>query len=96
MYDFLHVGDCFIHPSPLRRTLLQVGTPLATTGEAADQYAEVDSNLTQSVYHNYHTFEPDCANQENQSQYEVLVPQQHNVYKSNEVRERNCLRIMRL
>ena len=75
--------------------LLQVSIQLITTGEAgyqptgeADyQYAEVDSKPTheQSAYHNYHTLEPNSASQENQPQYEVPVPQQHNVHKSNEV-----------
>ena len=79
----------------LKRKLLQVSIQLITTGEAgyqptgeADyQYAEVDSKPTheQSVYHNYHTLEPDSASQENQPQYEVPVPQQHNVHMSNEV-----------
>ena len=52
-------------------------------GEAVYHYAEVESKSTQSVYQNYQTLEPDSAYQENQPQYEVPVPQQHN--KSNEV-----------
>ena len=42
----------------------------------------------QPASHDYHTLEPDSAHQENQPQYEVPVPQQHNVYKSNEVGKR--------
>ena len=53
------------------------------TGEAVYHYAEVESKPIQSASHDYQTIEPDSAHQENQPQYEVPVPQQHN--KSNEV-----------
>ena len=70
---------------------------LSPAGEAVYHYAEVESKPTQSIYHNYHTLEPDSAYQENPLQYEVPVPQQHIVHKSNEVGKReNSLRIMRL
>ena len=64
---------------------VQYTTHHAPTGEAVYHYAEVESKPTQSVYQNYQTIEPDSAHQENQPQYEVPVPQQRNVYKSNEV-----------
>ena len=95
LYFLQLIPCCFVYSFFLKRKLLQVSIQLITTGEAgyqptgeADyQYAEVDSKLTheQSVYHNYHTLEPDSASQENQPQYEVPVPQQHNVHMSNEV-----------
>ena len=45
-------------------------------GETVYHYTEVESKST---------LDPDSAHQENQPQYEVPVPQKHNVYKSNEV-----------
>ena len=61
------------------------------TGEAVYHYAELESKSTQSACHDYQTIEPDSAHQENQPQYEVPVPQQHNVYKSNEVGKRETV-----
>ena len=60
-------------------------------GDAVYRYAEVESKPTQSVYHNYHIVEPDSAHQENQPQYEVPVPQQRSVCKSNEVGKRETV-----
>ena len=69
---------------------------LSPAGDAVYHYAEVESKPAQSIYHNYRTLEPDSAYQENPLQYEVPVPQQRNVHKSNEVGKREtCLRIMR-
>ena len=45
----------------------------------------------QPASHDYHTVESGSAHQENQPQYEVPVPQKHNVYKSNEVGERETV-----
>ena len=87
MISFMWVVVLFTH-LPLEGHCYKSVYCLPPTGEAADQYAKVNSNPTQSVYHNYHTLEPDSANQEDQSQYEVPRPQQHHVYNSNEVREK--------
>ena len=64
-------------------------THSSPAGEAVYHYAEVES--TQSIYHNYHTLEPDSTYQENPLQYEVSMPQQHIVHKNNEVGERETL-----
>ena len=50
----------------------------------------------QPASHDYHTVESGSAHQENQPQYEVPVPQKHNVYESNEVGKRETVRIVKL
>ena len=57
-------------------------------GEDVYHYEEVESKPTQSISHDYHT---DSAYQENPLQYEVPVPQQHNIHKSNEVGKRETV-----
>ena len=69
-----------------RTLLIQYHSSLA--GETVYHYADVKPKLTQPVYH---TVEPDSAHQENQPQYEVPVPQKHNVYKRNEVGKRETV-----
>ena len=65
---------------------------VSSAGEAVYHYEEVESNPAQSTSHDYHTVEPDSAYEENEpQQYEVPVPQQHNVHKSNEVGRRKTV-----
>ena len=57
----------------------------APSQEAVYHYVKVESKPTQLLSHNYSTVELKSTHKENQPQYEMPIPQQHNIHKSNEV-----------
>ena len=49
---------------------------------------QVESKPTQPLSNNYSTVELRSTLKENRPQYEMPIPQQHNIHKSNEVRKK--------
>ena len=68
-----------------------VSKSASPTREPVYHYVRVESKSTQPASHDCHIVEPSSTHKENQPQYEVPAPQQHNVYKSNEVGKRETV-----
>ena len=59
--------------------------------EAVYHYVQVESKPTQLLSNNYSTVELRSTLKENRPQYEMPIPQQHNVHQSNEVGKRETV-----